>query len=1182
MPPLHRPNALQNYCPRIIGVTLTMQAFFFAAHIRAQDAAGDAAVSKSKVVAATSAISTGSTVQNNSTKSLSVQQIANGIEQTLLVPLIRFSTLDRVINDFNFWQRVDLPIAPPAPSQTFYAQSALLRVFDTTGFPPRVLSGFVPESYKGTGQVYRVTVCEDPVTRARVISNANGREIWRQAAPANYDPWAYLRATQPWAVTQDTEKARKMRAIYDPSRIRCEYLLMSAESVPAYAMARAELEANQLLNKTAAIQSAAVPQTMRAMIQNSPASSDFIFTDLQITNGIADMQVHLPDGVTCRVDVFYTTFQPIFPWALGTTTPATSGTFRVQFPCTTTNAFFMVGNADIDSDQDGLPDARENLMYGTNPHNFDTSGDGMSDGWKVTYGLSTLAGTGVNGRNKLVAWWCNNNGSWLSDLTGTNPGPHYGNYQSGTFDTTSVSAYPAMYNDAVGFLSQDASILVANDDQALSPQTNFSFAAWLLPTTPNKGGVIINKQNVYSLNGICDSLGRHQTYTFTIYTNTAAGAINVSATATIPTNIWVHVAGVYDYSNSNLVLYVNGTAVATKICHQPLNGNTATVYLGASPYLHAFPCYLGDSRFFDSALSPAEVAAMNQDNQMTPGGETMLQAYSNCHPPTADSFANVTVTFGGCSGTLETWCQGSHQYDTRTVTFTLAPSYTGVFKMYDGNWNCVYSNTLNGGTYTLPWSGPNITTVRGVWSFTPTQARTNSTSVNFSTVPENVTISATSDGNPAFRNAADNVPVQFSISGPPNDNYAWSLAPASVANGATITPSGSNNIIAVVLPKNVVTNYTVTGKCAQHNYSDSSATAQVNVVAPTVAKAQKPAIGWVNTYTTISTANNSPYSANSLTWTITPTITGGATFSNGVNTGSSVTIQCGAVATSYVVTAKSANYYTMAGVYTNASDSTTLYAVQLVSQTIATTPANQNRTTIGVGEKIVISLLPANLNAVWNSTCGSIIPSNGEPMEYATFVAPNLATSAIVTATLGSSQTALIPFTIVAPNGYAAPSITPVLNGVQITAEQTANLGAGCSGAGMFVDVFITPTNVSFYNVQFMEMSATSSNATGYFANANLFDPANLTHTAGEWAQPVSYDNSGEDTCYLECANAPWASGSYSWSIPAAWRVAGNSISHPLPWSDQCFSIDTNGTVTIQKFGRTVTRNTNNVYTTVN
>ena len=384
------------------------------------------------------------------------------IAKRLLSAQSCWSSFDRLTNDFQHTQQDILPIGPPSPNYVFYAERDRLQVFDPAGFPSALLKSLVPEPYHDMVYVYRITVSEDPVTRERVIYNGKGDEIYRLDAPVNYDPLAYLRKIQPGALEQDTAAARELRGIYDPSRVLCEYLLMPAESVAAYAMLRAvEASEDSLL-------SADRSQTMMTSLF-TPAADDFVITDLIATGGIVNLEIHLPEATTSRVDVFYIDGLPGFPWTLATSTPATAGTFRVQFACTLSNALVTVGNADIDTDGDGIPDDRELLLYGsdptkgdtdgdgindyaeiftygTDPTKWDSDGDGMSDGWEVANGHNPLdpndppnvSGTiFYSGRQTGAVWvvavtssnsWGTNNAVLLSgpgaylipNLTGTN------------------------------------------------------------------------------------------------------------------------------------------------------------------------------------------------------------------------------------------------------------------------------------------------------------------------------------------------------------------------------------------------------------------------------------------------------------------------------------------------------------------------------------------------------------------------------------------------------------------------------------------------------------------------------------------------------------------------------------------------------------------------------------------
>lgn len=74
--------------------------------------------------------------------------------------------------------------------------------------------------------------------------------------------------------------------------------------------------------------------------------------------------------------------------------------------------------------------------------------------------------------------------------------------------------------------------------------------------------------------------------------------------------------------------------------------------------------------------------------------------------------------------------------------------------------------------------------------------------------------------------------------------------------------------------------------------------------------------------------------------------------------------------------------------------------------------------------------------------------------------------------------------------------------------------------------------------------------------------------------QSAGPDYYGNDSQHLP---PPWSTkdysgGDFTWQIPALWRVIGDSATHSLTWSDQVFSLDGNGTLTITKFGHLVTR----------
>jgi hypothetical protein len=78
----------------------------------------------------------------------------------------------------------------------------------------------------------------------------------------------------------------------------------------------------------------------------------------------------------------------------------------------------------------------------------------------------------------------------------------------------------------------------------------------------------------------------------------------------------------------------------------------------------------------------------------------------------------------------------------------------------------------------------------------------------------------------------------------------------------------------------------------------------------------------------------------------------------------------------------------------------------------------------------------------------------------------------------------------------------------------------------------------------------------------------------------IGFDRASSGTTIVNYK--PWAAGSFTWPIPLVWQIGNNAPTNFLQRTDQTFSIDANGNVTVQKYGRTVTRGTNNVYSVVN
>jgi hypothetical protein len=166
-------------------------------------------------------------------------------------------------------------------------------------------------------------------------------------------------------------------------------------------------------------------------------------------------------------------------------------------------------------------------------------------------------------------------------------------------------------------------------------------------------------------------------------------------------------------------------------------------------------------------------------------------------------------------------------------------------------------------------------------------------------------------------------------------------------------------------------------------------------------------------------------------------------------------------------------------------------------------------------------------------------------------------------------------FNVIAPTGLASVVIT-----------STNHYPNGVSGAGMHANVTIGPTNVSFYRVKMVEVGNDASEVSGYFTSTNHPPLSHKNAGADKW-HPIGYNNlilDDVDNAYYEGATllpSPWSpGGGFKWEIPAGWRVMDAiGVTNPLPWSDQVFTLGADGRMSVSKFGRTVSRTTQDVIT---
>jgi len=121
-------------------------------------------------------------------------------------------------------------------------------------------------------------------------------------------------------------------------------------------------------------------------------SNDIAFVQIKSGSQGVELYLHAPTNVP-TLDLFQSTnLMETYGWTLPATLEHTVDPILLTFTGLDSLALFDAADAAVDTDSDGLADAREARMFGTSISLRDSDGDGLSDGEEImTYGLNALS-----------------------------------------------------------------------------------------------------------------------------------------------------------------------------------------------------------------------------------------------------------------------------------------------------------------------------------------------------------------------------------------------------------------------------------------------------------------------------------------------------------------------------------------------------------------------------------------------------------------------------------------------------------------------------------------------------------------------------------------------------------------------------------------------------------------------
>ena len=341
-----------------------------------------------------------------------------------------FSELQAVVDQS--WTNSFMDVMYP-PGMTYTNSAGVLVV--SSNFPSTFLSALLPSDRDGV-DVYPVLISEtNDLVTTRAWKASDGLVVTNSSAPAEYDADAWVTDRYPPPDYLTSEELASFIAARRLDRKTARYELLKIEDFPAYQAAIS----NRIAQTSASIASNRIGTLGIKLLPEIPALEMWVqvpegidYVGIYKTQSMLDPQVWEPYGTVMASES--PTWVQVALLDSNIVYGGGSGGSGGGIPpigeggSTNTNAFVEVTLMEVvrlmdhvtdtdgdglldaieqlvegtdannpDSDNDGLSDGEEVNEYDTDPNKSSTDDDSLSDGWEVAHGLNPLDSEGFNG-----------------------------------------------------------------------------------------------------------------------------------------------------------------------------------------------------------------------------------------------------------------------------------------------------------------------------------------------------------------------------------------------------------------------------------------------------------------------------------------------------------------------------------------------------------------------------------------------------------------------------------------------------------------------------------------------------------------------------------------------------------------------------------------------------------------